>query len=509
MMRKPHNGHERVDASPDSLRAWAHSCFNHDPIIVLANREPYSHDVGPDGCIRVQRSTSGVVTAVEPLIRTTSGIWVAHGSGPGDRLTVDSRDGVDIPPGAPSYRLRRVWLTDADLQGYYDGFANEGLWPLCHRAHVRPIFRPDDFNMYWSINSRFVDALCDETHSQSPIVLVQDYHFALAPHMIRECLPFSTIVTFWHIPWPTAQAFEICPWRRQLIEGLLAANILGFQTPADCVNFMDTAEHTLKGYLHREDDAITYAGNRTTIRAYPASIEWPGRMSSETPVADLCRGQIRRELNLPLDHRIGVGVARLDYTKGIEETFGAVERLLESSPEYRGAFTYVQLADPSRTRVPAYKELRERVAAAAERVNRRFGQGRYRPVRLLEKHHEPDEVSRYLRAADLCYVGSLHDGMNLVAKEFVAARNDERGALILSAFTGAAWELTDALIVNPYDIDEAAHTLVRALSMSVDEQRARMVRMRAIVAANSAHRWAGQVLTDVADLRAVRAAAVS
>ena len=485
----------------DELRQWIRSQYGGEQMIVVANREPYSHHRAADGQVLVSHSTSGLVTALEPLVRATGGVWIAHGSGTADPTTVEHNDGLDVPQETPRYRLRRTWLSEEELSGYYDGFANQGLWPLCHRVHVRPLFRPDDFNSYWNINGRFIDAVCDEARSATPVILVQDYHLALAPQMIRERLPRSTVASFWHIPWPDAQAFEICPWGRHLIEGLLGSDVIGLQTPGDCRNFLDAVGRSLEAHIDRERGEVTYAGRRTIVRTYPASIEWPHPLAAIAPSIHVCRQEVRAALGLSPGVRLGVGVARLDYTKGIEEAFAAVERLLECYPEYRGAFTFAQIAEPSRTRLQAYRDLRVRLKMAAERVNRRFGREGYRPAIFLDRHSEPSDAFRFLRAADVCYVASLHDGMNLVAKEFVAAREDEAGALVLSQFTGAARELNEALIVNPYDIDEAAHALVRALTMPPDEQRCRLTRMRATVAEGNACQWAARMLADVLRVR--------
>jgi trehalose 6-phosphate synthase len=464
-------------------------------VIVVSNRQPYQHEVDRDGRTVVVHSASGVVNAVEPLVRACSGVWVAHGAGPADRSAVDARDGLAVPPESPSYRLRRVWLNEVEEQGYYDGFANEALWPLCHRAHVRPIFRATDFDAYWIVNGRFADAVCSEATSDVPVVLVQDYHFALTPQIIRERLPRATIAAFWHIPWPHWQVFEICPWRRYLLEGLLGSSVVGFQTPIDVRNFIEAVERTLEVHVDREQNEVTFEGRRVQVRAYPVSIAWPGRAASRLS-PEICRASVRRQLDLPADVRLGVGVDRLDYTKGLEEKCAAVERLLEWCPELTERFVFVQLAEPSRERLAAYRELRSRVRAAADRINTRFGRGTYRPFVLLEGHHTAEEVQRFLLAADLCYVGSLHDGMNLVSKEFVAARHDERGVLVLSTFAGAARELTDALIVNPYDEDQVARALIDALNMDARDQRARMRRMRAHVAEFGAERWAERILAD-------------
>ena len=483
------------------LRAWLAAAFRGESIVVLANREPIRHDRAADGSITVRRSAGGLVTALEPLIQACSGVWVAHGAGTADRNVADRRDGIDVPPANPSYRLRRVWLDAHEERGYYYGFANECLWPLCHRAHVKPIFRSGDFDMYRVVNARFAEAVCDEARTESPLVLVQDYHFALAPRMIRERFPLGSIIAFWHIPWPSPHNFATCPWGRQLLTGLLGSTIVGFQTPGDCRNFIDTVESSLDAEIDRARTVITYAGRRTTIRAYPVSVEWPSRYAGESPSVETCRAAIRRELGLRPDTLLGVGVDRLDYTKGISEKFLAVEQLLASHPEFRERLVFVQIAEPSRECLPAYRELRARVRDVADRINERFGADGYQPVVLRETRHEPAEVYRFLRAADLCYVGSLHDGMNLVAKEFVSARDDERGVLVLSEFAGAASELTAALIVNPYATVAAARALANALRMPASEQAMRMRAMRAVVAHYNGYRWAGEMLADAARLR--------
>jgi trehalose 6-phosphate synthase len=351
------------------------------------------------------------------------------------------------------------------------------------------------------VNQKFADALCEEVDSDDPIVLVQDYHFALAPRLIRERLPRATVIMFWHIPWPNSERLGICPWPERLLEGMLGASILGFHTQFHCNNFVDSVDRFLEARIDREQSAVVQHGRSTLVRPYPISLEWPVRWSRSAPSAPECRRALCEELGLAPDALIGLGVDRLDYTKGVEERLLAVERLLERSPRLRGRFTFVQLAAPSRVVIERYRQYNEGVEALAARINGRFGQGAYRPIVLLRSHHEPPTVFRYYRAADVCYVSSLHDGMNLVAKEFIAARDDERGVLVLSQFTGAARELTEALIVNPYDLDQASDALAAALRLSVDEQRDRMRSMRAFLAEFNVYRWAGRMLVDAARLR--------
>ena len=487
--------------TPQRLKLTLTRHLHGETVVLVANREPYIHERQTDGSIKVVHPASGLVTALEPVMRACSGVWVAHGGGSADRETVDGKDRVRVPPGEESYFLRRVWLSKEEERGYYYGFSNEGLWPLCHIAHARPIFRSEDWRHYRTVNERFADAVCDEVDSEDPIVLVQDYHFALAPRLIRERLPRATVLMFWHIPWPNSERLGICPWRREILEGMLGSSIIGFHTQSHCNNFLDSVDRFLEARLDRAENAVVQQGRTSLVRSYPISLEWPVRWLKDAPSVERCRAEIFAELGLKPDALLGVGVDRLDYTKGIEERLLAVEKLLERYPEFRGRFTFVQLAAPSRTLIERYQQLNDSVERAAVRVNERFGEGDYRPVILRRAHHEPPDVFRYYRAADVCYVSSLHDGMNLVAKEFVAAREDERGVLVLSQFTGAARELTEALLVNPYDIDEASAALATALSMSPDEQRERMRAMRAFLAEFNVYRWAGRMLVDAARLR--------
>ena len=490
----------QISWTPENLRGILREDLKGDEILIVANREPYIH-VRHDGRVEVQRPASGLVTALEPVMRACSGTWIAHGSGSADREAVDAQDHVMVPPDKPAYRIRRVWLTKEEEAGYYYGFANEGLWPLCHIAHTRPVFRASDWEHYRTVNRRFAQAVEQESRTGNPIVLVHDYHFALLPRLIRERLPQATIIAFWHIPWPNPEAFGVCPWRTELLEGLLGSSILGFHTQFHCSNFFDTVDRTLEARVDRETSSISYGGDPTEVRRYPISIEWPpAALAAQKPVAE-CRAEVRRALGLGAEIRLGVGVDRLDYTKGILERFAAVERLLELEPRWIGRFTFLQIAAPSRSSIEEYQSLDARVRAAAQRINARFGAQGYQPIALRVEHHDADRVYTCYRAADVCCVSSLHDGMNLVAKEFVAARDDERGVLILSQFTGAARELSEALIVNPYDTEQCAAALRLALTMPPDEQRDRMRGMRSLIQEFNVYRWAGRMLLDAARMR--------
>jgi trehalose-6-phosphate synthase len=493
------NGGGARSWAPDTLRRLLHEQLRGDEILLVSNREPYIHVKTARG-IEVQRPASGLVTAVEPVMRACSGTWIAHGTGSADRDVVDARGRLSVPPGEGSYTLRRLWLSKAEERGYYYGFSNEGLWPLCHIAHVRPVFRDEDWRQYRRVNERFADAVAQEAKTDDPVVLIQDYHFALLPRMVRERLPRATIITFWHIPWPNPESFGICPWRTEILEGLLGSTILGFHTRYHCNNFLETVDRFLEARIEYEDSTVSFGGRLTRVESFPISIAWPDGSGKVKPVEE-CHAAVRAHFGLSEDHLLGLGVDRLDYTKGIVERLLAVERLLELHPEWIGRFTFVQIAAPSRSSLDEYQRFEAQVRSTAAQINSRFGEPGYEPVRLLIEHHTSDAIVEHYRAADICVVSSLHDGMNLVAKEFIAAREDDRGVLILSQFAGAARELHEALIVNPYHIEEVAEAMHRALAMPLEEQRERMTSLRQLVREFNVYRWAGRMLLEAARVR--------
>jgi trehalose 6-phosphate synthase len=490
----------KVEWSPATLRTLLEEELPSTQVLVVSNREPYNHN-RKNGEIELQIPASGLVAAVEPVMRACGGTWIAHGSGSADKETVDASDRLAVPPADPAYMLRRVWLSEEEQEGYYYGFANEGLWPLCHIAFIRPIFRESDWKHYAAVNERFADAVVKEATQDDPIVLVQDYHFALLPRMVRQRLPKATIVTFWHIPWPNSETFSICPWREEIIDGLLGSTILGFHTQFHCNNFLEATDRFMESRIDRERASVTTSGMETLIRAYPISIEWPpAALASQAPV-EQCRQAVRERFSLPSDAVLLVGIERFDYTKGILDRLRAVDDLLAREPSWKGRLVFIQAAAPTRNRLERYSELQEEGLRLAVEINERHGTGDYRPVELVVRHHSPDEVYELFRAADACIVSSLHDGMNLVAKEFVAARDDEQGVLILSSFAGASRELSEALIVNPYDSSAMASTLERALLMPKQEQRDRMRLMRELIRERNVYRWAAQMLMDASRLR--------
>jgi len=472
-------------------------------LFVVSNREPYMHR--RDGkALSVMVPASGLVTALEPVLNACDGTWIAHGNGNADTEVVDAYDRLRVPPEDPRYSLRRVWLTKAEEEGYYYGFANEGLWPLCHIAHTRPLFRAADWQHYQDVNRKFMSAVLDEIKNVvKPVVLVQDYHFALLPRLIKEKRPDARVAIFWHIPWPNPEAFGICPWQRQLVDGLLGADLIGFHVQSHCNNFLETVDRVVESRVDWEHFSALRQDHRTMVRPFPISVafnEDDGADGNNHGFNYLERAALLRGLGVEAT-LMGIGVDRVDYTKGILERFLAIERFLEKYPSYQGKFTFVQIGAPSRTHIKRYHDLLAEVEAEAERINWRFQSGKWKPIVLLVRQHSHQEIEPYYRAADLCLVTSLHDGMNLVAKEFLAARHDERGVLILSQFTGAARELRDALLVNPYDIDQTAEAIRAALEMEPEDKELRVRRMRKVIKEHNIYRWAGNLITELCEVR--------
>jgi trehalose-6-phosphate synthase len=488
----------------ERLRVSLRNKLQDKPLFVVSNREPYMHIRNEkDKSLNVIVPASGLVTALEPVLLACDGMWIAHGSGNADREMVDEHDRLRVPPERPSYTLRRVWLSAEEEKGYYEGFANEGLWPLCHIAHTRPVFRPEDWMHYQQANRRFADTVLQEMeNTESPIVLAQDYHFALLPRMIKEARPDARVAIFWHIPWPNPEVFGICPWQRELIDGLLGADLIGFHTQSHCNNFLETVDRAVEALTEWDRFAVNRQNHVTRVRPYPISVAFPenGHEAKEAPSAGAERAALCAELGIEAS-LLGVGVDRVDYTKGILERFRGIERFLELHPEYQRRFSFAEIGAPSRTDIERYRLFLEEVSAEAERINARFQAGRWKPIVLLKRHHSHEEIARYYHAASVCMVTSLHDGMNLVAKEFIASREDERGVLILSTFAGAALELTDALLVNPYDIQQLAGAIHRGLEMSEEEQTARMQRLRHTVREHNVFRWAANLLSDLTEIR--------
>lgn len=488
--------------TPERLKEHVRVKLQNKPLFVISNREPFMH-VKRGKEIDCIVPASGLVTALEPVLRACGGTWIAHGGGDADRQMVDKNDRLRVPPDEPQFTLRRVWLSKEEEDGYYYGFSNEGMWPLCHIAHARPAFIPEDWNFYQSVNQKFAEAALEEMKdTEEPYVLIQDYHFALLPRLIKEKRPDARVALFWHIPWPNPESFGICPWGRELLHGMLGADLLGFHIQFHCNNFLDTVDRVLESRIDYERFAVNRQGHTTWVKPFPISVDF-SQMQKEitaqkSPLPN--KESMFKELGVKAQY-LGVGVDRIDYTKGILERFRGIERFLEKNPDYQGKFSFVELGAPSRTLIKRYHDLIGEVEAEADRINWKFKAKEWKPIVFLKKHHSHRDIEPYYKAADLCLVTSLHDGMNLVAKEYVASREDGDGVLILSRFTGASRELRDALTINPYDSEQMAEAIRFALQMEPGERARRMRNLRDTVRDNNIYRWGANLITELSQIR--------
>lgn len=485
--------------TPERLKMEMQNILHNKKLVVVSNREPYMH-IHTNKGIECIVPASGMVTALEPVLKACGGLWIASGSGDADKETVDINDKVKVPPEEPKYTLRRIWLSKEDEDHFYYGFSNEGLWPLCHIAHTRPIFRKDDWEYYKKVNEDYARVVIEETKDEEqPFVLIQDYHFALLPELIKKEKPFAKVALFWHIPWPNPESFGICPWQREILTGMLGADLIGFHTQYQCNHFLETVNNSLESRVLWENFSVNMAGHTTTVKPFPISIAFTLKDYDKTS-EKLTATSLLARYNIHAQH-MGIGVDRIDYTKGIIEKFLAVERFLEKNPEYQGKFTFVQIGAPSRTLIKSYSDTVNAVEKEAERINNRFRSKNWKAILLLKRHHSHQEIAPFYSSADFCMVTSLHDGMNLVAKEFVAERTQTDGALILSCFAGASHEMPEAIIVNPYDTEKTADAIKTALEMPLEDQQLRMKQMRQEIVGNNVYSWAAKLLRTMASIQ--------
>jgi trehalose 6-phosphate synthase/phosphatase len=462
-------------ASADGLEATFRRHFPGRRFIVVSNREPYEHRWSDEvGEFRVQRPAGGLTSALDPLLQALGGTWVAWGSGEADATVVDDKDSVRVPPEDPSYTLRRIWLTHHDIHRYYLGFSNQFLWPLCHLRPDLTRIRSRYWERYRRVNRRFAEAVLDEARGERAAVWFQDYHLALAPEAVRARRPDLTLAHFWHIPWPPFEIFRLSTHGDTLLRGLLANDLIGFHLPSYVDNFLQCAERLTGASVDMAARTATLDGHTCHASAFPISIDVEAFRSAATAPGVEAQMERIRQRYAPNGETIGLGIDRLDYSKGLPEKFKALEFLWERYPEMRERFTFIQVAVPSRTDIEAYDELTQKVDRQAWTINERFGTETWRPIHLIKQTVPPERLAILYRMADLCVVSSLQDGMNLVAKEYVASQVDENGVLLLSAFTGAAEEMDQARQINPYDPEDFALRIRDALNLSAEERRRKM-----------------------------------
>ncbi len=493
---------EKLDSpwTAERLKEFTKSIIKGKEFFVVSNREPYIH-IKKGNEISYIQPASGMVTAIDPLMKACGGVWIAHGSGSGDREVVNLEDKVVVPPDEPKYTLKRIWLTEEEEKGYYYGFSNDGLWPLCHGAFVEPVFRKEDWEEYQKVNGKFAKALLKEIKDvHKPLIFIQDYLFTLLPKYIKEARPDATIAIFWHIPWPSPESFRICPWRKEILSGMLGADLIAFHTQLHCNNFIDTIGKELEALIDLEQFAIQKNGHVSFVKPFPIGVAFPEDKNDRLPLNKEERKKLLEDLKTYPTEYIGVGIDRMDYTKGIPERFKAIERFLEKNPRYKEKFTFIQIAPSSRATIPSYQHYSQTVYKELERINNAFRTKHWKPIVFINKHQGRKEINKIYRLGNICLVTSLDDGMNLVAKEYVAARSDEKGVLILSQFTGASRELKEALIINPYDIEKTAESIKIGLEMPQSEQTKRMRKLRESIKNNNIYRWSAEIIKTIVSL---------
>lgn len=492
---------ERLDSpwTKERLKEFVKDILKSRRIVVVSNTEPYVHSKLGNK-INFFMPASGMITAIEPVMEACGGVWFAYGSGNADKLVVDKNNKINVPPEEPKYILKRVWLTEEEVEKYYNGFSNEGLWPLCHIAHTRPIFRKEDWEEYKRVNLKFAQEILYEIKNlKRPIILVQDYQLALLPRIIKNARPDATVSLFWHIPWVSAESFSICPWKKEILEGMLGSDLIGFHTQLHLNNFIETVERELESLIGFEQFTITHADHTSYIKTFPISIAFYNNLNPKGGIQKPDREKTLKDLGVETKY-LGVGVDRLDYTKGILERLKGIEIFLQRNPAYRRHFTFVQIAAPSRIEVKKYQDFARDVEKEVERINSKYKEKNWKPIIYINERKNRDEITKLFRLADFCLVTSLHDGMNLVAKEFVAARDDEQGVLILSQFTGASRELKDAILINPYNGEQTAEAIHAALRMSSSQQKKRMRKLRQTVRNYNIYRWSAEFLKAMVNL---------
>ncbi len=485
-------------------------------LILLSNREPYEHvrtegDASPDdaAAVTLRRPPGGLVSALDPTMQRTHGTWVAWGSGSADREHADEHARVMVPPEDPSYTLRRVWLDDEDVEQYYLGFANSALWPLCHLLLQHYEFHGEYWTRYREVNARFADAVAEEV-ARAPgeaVVWIQDYHFAVAPLLLRERLAAkgerAFLHQFWHIPFPPPDILRLLPTEAQIgvVRGMLGNDLLEFHTDRYAMNFMDCVAAVLPdAEVRRELKRVRVDGREIHVGVFPISIDVERYESAARSPEGARRAAELRAQHATGDRTLGVSVDRIDYTKGIPERLRALDQLWEQSPELRGRLTFVVVATPSRGEIASYHALEEEVLSGVAAINERWGTPEWTPIVLHHESLDADQLAAIYRAGDLCLVSSLQDGMNLVAKEYLACNVDEQGVLVLSRLTGAAEEIEGAVLINPFNVDGVVEGLREAIAMPIEERRRRMSCMREQLCAATIFDWLEAILARVDQL---------
>lgn len=484
----------------ESLKRIIKENFAGYKFILASNREPFLHiyDEGKKQKIICKRSVGGVSVALDSVMRATQGTWIAYGGSAADKEVVDKLDHIQVPTNNPKYTLRRVWMTESERRGYYEGFSNETLWPICHAVFMRPTFKESDWLAYKKINKRFANAILEEIKDKKAIVWIQDFQLSLVTEYIKDKRPDVLIGQFWHIPWPTYEIFRTCPWKKEILNGLLANDLLGFHRFYHVDNFLNNVDREMESNINKEDLMVNYKNHKTKVGFFPISVDYE-KIVNYVKNTKNNKKMIEKYVKSPYKY-LAIGIDRIDYTKGIVNRLLAIEKFLEMYPSYKGKFVYFGIGSPSRSGISTYRKLSKEIRRQVLRINNKFAQKNWQPIYYLEEIMDRQDLLKICQKADLCLVTSLDDGMNLVSKEYVVANKGD-GALILSSFTGAAKELTDAFLINPYDIKETAESIKKAIETPRKEKIKRMTNMKKIIKNRNIFRWASKFLLELSKLK--------
>jgi alpha,alpha-trehalose-phosphate synthase [UDP-forming]/trehalose-phosphatase len=464
-------------------------------LIIVSNREPYIHKKTGQH-IKVEAPAGGLTASIDEVMRTIGGTWVAWGSGTADRETVDDKDHVYVPPKHPSYVLKRVWLEEEEINNFYHGYSNHVLWPLCHISLDRVYFRKKYWYDYIRSNEKFAKAVLEEVSPRS-VVWIHDYHLCIVPKILREKYPELAISHFWHIPWPNYSVFRICPQSKEILESLLKNNIIGFQLPLFSRNFMECVKESIEqADVDFKNSTITHKGHTTRVKDFPISVDFDKFNELAQSLKTINTMQLFKQRYHLTKKYIGIGVDRLEYTKGLIKRLQAIDLFFERYPKFIERFTFIQIAVPTRMKEP-YVSYKASVEGLVRKINRKYARGNWNPIIYRDIKAEHKDLVVFYRLADVAVISSIYDGMNLVAKEFVASRIDRKGVLLLSEFAGAAEELEGAILVNPYDIEEFSDGIKTVLELPARDKASRMKTLRRQVKDKDIYNWICDILKDM------------
>ncbi len=466
-------------------------------LVLASTSEPYLHYYR-GGEIQWRGGAGGVATALDSLMREYSGIWVSLGLGSADKEVADSNGKLKVPPGEEDYVLKRVWISKKEEEGAQALTANSALWPLSHTVYVRPVFQQDAWEQFKAVNEKIAQSVAEEVDEKT-VVWINDYQLSLCAAYLKK-IKNVKMGFFWHIPWPGLEVFKICPWKEEILEAILSNKVVGFHTGEYVRNFLYCVEKLLdRVSVDWQNYEVTYKEAKTTVKSLPIGIDY-------TRITKIAHSKTPEDVNAQrrkfevIGKKFIISVDRMDYTKGIPEKLRAIDYLFTKYPEFIGKVTLLQIGAPTRTTLPEYKKALDETLEATDALNWKYSMGDWKPAIFINEFVSLNDIITLYKAADACLVTSLHDGMNLVSKEYIAS-NQGNGIIVLSKFAGSANELKEAIQVNPFLVEDIAQGIKTSLEMSEKEKQKRMKQMKKTVAEKDVFKWAADFLQSLAETK--------